>query len=134
MYVSLAADSISAPFNLSKVTKLRDAVFRPRTLDVGWISLVLQVIANKRRDLRQISVDLPLSLHYLRDNEDHIQTIGEGVLEQWSDLDRVLVHLWESFSIRINVMGRLEGSKGDYLVHALPEMTKRGMVTVDPDE
>jgi len=31
-------------------------------------------------------------------------------------------------------MGRLEGSKGDYLVRALPEMTKRGMATVDPDE
>ena len=134
MCISLAAGSVSAPLDLSKATKLRDAVFRPGTLHVGWISLILQAITSKHRDLRRISVGLPLFLHHLRDDQDLIQIVGEGFLGQWWDLDRILVRLWESFSIRPNVMGRLEGSQGDYLVRALPETAKRGMITVDPNE
>ena len=111
MYNSLVAGSGSAPFDLSKATKLGDAVFRPGSLSVRWISLVFQDITSKHRDLRRTSVDLPYCLRYFDDNEDPMETVGEGFLEQWLGLDRILVYLWESFSIRTNVMGRLEGPR-----------------------
>ena len=54
-----------------------------------------------------------------------------------NNLDHILVHLWESHSVRTNVTwtrGRLEGDLGNYVGRLLPEMTKRGMVTIDLTE
>lgn len=130
----LATTLTSAPFNLAKATRLRDAVFRPGSLGVGWISLVLRVITHEHRDLRRVSVDLPYYLPYLDSYEDLKRSVGERFFEQWLDLDGILVHLWESLSVRTNVRWTrkwLEGVQRQYISCLLPEMTKRGIVTVD---
>ena len=124
----------SFDFNLSKAKKLRDVVFQPKSLTVEWISLALQAVTSEHRDLRRISVDVPYHLAHLHIDEDPRRALGEGVLEEWLNLDRILVHLRESFSIRTDVIwtrGRSEGDLGDYVGCLFPEMTRRGMVTVN---
>jgi len=125
----LLAGPRATSFNLLKATRLRDVVFRPGVLSVEWITLALQVVTCKHQDLRRISVDVPYHLACIR------QAIGEEIFEQWSDLDRILVRLWESLSIRPNVRwtkGRWEGDRvGDCIGRLLPEMARRGTVTVD---
>jgi len=121
-------------FDLSKATKLEDAVFRPGCMSVDWITLALRAITPEHRDLRRISVDLPYYLAYTHVDGDLSQALGEGVLEQWLVLDRTLAHLWESLSIHTNVLwpkGKWDGIMGDYAECLLPEMAKRGMVTIN---
>ncbi|KAF9644824.1 hypothetical protein BDM02DRAFT_843055 [Thelephora ganbajun] len=58
---------ISPPFevdppgsiDLSRATKLKEAVFRSRTLYVAWLVLALQSITSKHRYLHQISIRVP---------------------------------------------------------------------------
>jgi len=128
------ADPKSASFSLSKATKLGDVIFRPGSLAVEWISRALQAITSEHRDLRRISVDVPHYSTLLQVGEDLRGGIGEGVLGQWLNLDHILVHLWESFSIRTDVIWAKwswKGTVGDHVGSLLPEMTKRGMVTIN---
>jgi hypothetical protein len=64
----------------------------------------------------------------------HFETLANGTQpgekvasEQWLDLDRLLVQLSESRSIRPRFMSRGEGA-GDQMGDLLPEMTKGGMI------
>ena len=124
-------DPISLPFDLSKATKLECAVFRPAgSLGVGWIAHALRVITSKHRDLRRISVDVDNFWASIGFSGDVRKDVGEKVFNQWLDLDRILVHLWESFSIPVNVRWEEEVQVG-YVEALLPEMTRRGMVTAD---
>ena len=119
---------------LSKATKLGDVVFQSETLGVEWITLAVRVITREHRDLRQISVNVPFHLTCLYLNGGIRKIIGDELFEQWLDLDRVLVYIWESLSIHTNVRwtgGVQKGFSGDYIECLLPEMTRRGMVTVD---
>ena len=121
----------SASLNLSKATKLSEAVFRLGSLRVEWITLALQAVGHKHRDLRRISIDVPSYLTHIHVDPDIRVAIGEGTFEQWLDLDRVLVHLWESHSIRPSVMRTwMRGDKvvGNFIGSLLPEMMKRGMI------
>jgi len=125
---------MSVSLNISKATKLRDAVFRPGSLRVKWITRTLRVIMRKHRGLRRISVDVPYHLAQLHLSEDLRRVIEEEVLEQWLDLDHALVRLWDLLSIHTDVVltrGRVEGVLGDFVGCLLPEMTRRGMVTVN---
>ena len=124
----------SGSFNLSKAKKLRDVVFRPASLRVEWITLALQDVTRKSQDLRRISVNAPCHLTHLGVNECLRQAVGEDVLEEWLDLDRTLVHLLESLPIHTNVRWtrrRREGVMEDCVGRFFPEMTRRGMVTVN---
>lgn len=61
---------------------------------------------------------------------------GNGELEEWLDLDRILVRLCESFSICTNVkwttgMRKGKGAAEDNFGSLFPEMTKREMVTIN---
>ena len=51
--------------------------------------------------------------------------------KQWMDLDRVLVQLWESHSVRVKIAYR-SGGKGEkvpkLIEDLLPETTKKGIV------
>jgi len=124
-------DPRSASFDLSKATKLVDVIFRLESLRVEWISLALRAVTTKHRDLQRISVDLPYHFTWLSVG-DFKRAIGEEAPEEWLDLDHILVHLWESLSIRTNVAWRRglwkEGLE-DYVGFLSPEMAKRGMVT-----
>jgi len=132
--VLFLVDLGSASFNLSEATKLRDVTFRIATLRVEWITLALRDITSKHRDLRQISIDAGhyFSRAYRTSADDPRQYVGDKFFGQWLDLDRILVHLWESLSIHTNVKWTGEGGEwlGRYIAAVLPEMTKRGMVTI----
>ena len=126
-------------FDLSKSTKLK--VVRLRSLGVWQITLALRTVTREHRDLQQILIDVPYRLSRILLNRDvwggvgdDRQIIGDFLLKQWLDLDRDLVHLWESLSIRTNVIwtkGKRGGVAGNHIESLLPEMTKRGMVIVN---
>ena len=126
---------VSASFNLFKVTKLRDVVFRLGSLTVEWITMVLQTITPNHQDLQHILIYV--NGHILPPVRPGVrvrETVGREVFRQWSDLDRQLVQLWESRSIRLRV---LCGSMGEYqrrmeysIESLLPAASEEGMIDV----
>jgi len=118
----------SALLDLSKATKLREAVFRHGSKNVEWITMALQTITSEHRDLRQISVYVPFHLT----GGDIRQHIGEVPFGWLSDLDGLLVQLWESRSIRPTVGCVRQGGQEqsvEYPIGCLfPEATKRGII------
>jgi hypothetical protein len=56
------------------------------------------------------------------------QIIGETDSGQWLDIDRLLVQLWESRSIRPKVMCTAKKDMGDRIGSLLPEVTERGII------
>ena len=61
--------------------------------------------------------------------------IGDVTYGQWSDLDRLLVQLWESHPIRpvavvfTKWVGELKKMR-DWIGRLLPEITKRGVIDI----
>ena len=61
--------------------------------------------------------------------------IGDVIYGQWSDLDRLLVQLWESHPIRpvavvfTKWVGELKKMR-DWIGRLLPEITKRGVIDI----
>jgi hypothetical protein len=96
-----AAESLS--IDLSKATKLKEVVFK-FSLNPRWIVKTLRTVTNDHRNLRQISLDLPyafLSPEFEGADPARVrQAVGETVHTGWSELDRLLIQLWESHSIR----------------------------------
>ena len=73
----------------------------------------------------------PSRLHY--PGADIRLVVGEAIFRQWSDLDRLLVQIWESRSIRPKVIlaaNIWEGKEdaGTCVGYLLPEVTKRGII------
>jgi hypothetical protein len=94
-------------------------------MEVKWVTMALQTITPKHRDLRQITICLPHSFTFAVDLGNVREAIGEEDFEQWLDLDRLLVELWELRSIRPKVLA--QGMSG--LVGCLfPEITKGGII------
>jgi len=93
--------------------------------------MALQTITSDRRDLH-VSIYVPDYMAYINVDANAEQTIGETNFGQWLDLDRILVQLWESRSIRIRVIRTsLRSEKHgmrDCIGHLLPEMMRRGMI------
>ena len=123
----------STSFTLSKATKLRDVTIRPGSRRVEWITVVLQTVGHEHRDLLRVSIEASPALTIIPDYifPDVGRAVGEGILEQWLDLDRLLLHLWQTRSIRSSVMRVRTGSKADFvdcIGCLLPEITKRGMI------
>jgi len=118
--------------NLSAGTKLRDAFFRPTSLDIRWITMALQTITPEHRALSQVSIYVSDDVASVVINADVKKTLGEANFGQWLDLDRLLVQLWESRSVRPKVIREavVEGGPStmrDCIGSLLPEMTKGGM-------
>ena len=98
--------------------------------------MALQTIGHQHRDLRQISIHVPLYLTIIRSYEDVGEVIGAGILEQWLGLDRTLVRLWESHSIRTRFFRPRRSEKVgvvDCIGSLLPEMTRRGRIELVED-
>ena len=111
------------------MTRLKDVVFRRSSKSIEWIAAALQTITPEHRDLRQISIHVPYKFTLLE--------IGvETYRQEWSNIDRIVVQLWESLSARPRVGSReavlrVEGLPvdiGDWIRDMLPEATKRGIV------
>ena len=67
---------------------------------------------------------------------DAEQTVGEANFKQWLNLDRLLVQVWESRSIRPKVIfTEQEGMSDmrDCMGCLLPEITKRGIIDLVDD-
>ena len=122
----------SASFNLSKATKLRDAVFRPESEGIEYTTTTLQTITPELRELRQITIYVPYYLTRYKVGTDIRQSLGEAAFRRWSALDRILVQFWESRSIRPRVGCAILveiGQNVEYCIGCLfPEITKRGIV------
>ena len=120
--------------DLSKATKLKDVIFRPGLRRVEWVVKALQTITPKHRDLRRVVIDIPRNYTLASLGANGEQAIGESVYEQWPDLDRLLVQLWESHSIRPKVVCTAGHDVEDFIGSLLPEIMRRGVVDVDPVE
>ena len=119
--------------DLSTATKLRDLVLRPGSLSVAWVIMALQTITSEHRELRHISIQVPYDFTFINADADVLQTVGEAISRQWFGLDRLLVQLWESRSIRPRVILAMKLWEGKidtkYCVGCLlPEVTKEGIV------
>ncbi|KAF9644818.1 hypothetical protein BDM02DRAFT_3272164 [Thelephora ganbajun] len=111
--------------DLSKATKLRDATFRPGSLSVAWITVALQTVSPKHRNLRQIVIYLRYDMTLVTADPNAMQAIGG----QWLDLDHLLVQFWESRSIRTKLICETPGQgMVERIGRLLPEVTKRGTI------
>jgi len=95
--------------------------------------MTLQTITPQHRDLRQISICIPYQFDIHGAGANIRQTIGETTYEEWSDLDHLLVQLWESHSIRPKITyvctsQNEEKEAIDCVSCLLPEITKRGII------
>ena len=117
---------IPPPLDLSKATKLEDVKFYSSGPNIRWIVMALKTVGAK--SLRQISIHTVAGFH---------DPIEETVRQEWQDLDRLLVELWTSRSIRPSVV-YTEGEEGDNLtelvVNLLPELASRGAVDALEDK
>ena len=124
---SLTGDAGPASIDLSKATNLEDAVFLPTSMSVKWIILALQTITPKHLNLRGVSVYVPYDPTLTNAGADVAQVIGDLICGQWLDLDRFLVQIWESRSIRPKVLSTTRHI-GYSVGGLLPEITKRGII------
>ena len=135
----LTDEEIRVPINLCKATKLKEVLFRCGSLvhECGWVLSSLKTITADHRDLQQISIRVP----YPSDEGQHRRTMIGGETARpgmrWSDLDRLLVQLWESHSVRLRIVlpwTRDKARANGWAGYLLPETTKRGVIINPADE
>jgi hypothetical protein len=120
---------LSASVNLSEATELEEVAFRFDGNCLKWVTSTLKTITSNHRNFQRVVICVPLSFF---DNGLSLELkVGENVREEtyllWTDLDRVLVGLWESRRVRTEVVVR-EGKEEllrEGLTVLLPEMTRR---------
>jgi hypothetical protein len=98
--------------DLSKATKLKDVGFRPGPQRIEWVTAAPQTTTPKHQDLRQITIHIPYGLTLTGISANIGQPIAKVRYEQWLDLDRLLVNLWESRSIRSKLVPTKEPGAG----------------------
>jgi len=129
---SFVGNPSPASLDLSKATKLRDATFWSGSPRADWITMALQTITPKHREFQQISIYVPYYLTCFDVGDSVRRIVGETDYRQWLDLDCLLVHLWESHSIRPRVvcatLGDREQSTKYCVGRLLPKITRRGII------
>ena len=98
--------------DLSTATKLKDVVFSSNW-SLQWVNTAIESI--RSRDLERVTIE---SWHILVD------------YREWGVLDRLLVQLWTSRSIRPTVSFSRESKMIGLVPKLLPELTKKGAVDV----
>jgi len=102
--------------------------------DIEWVTIVLQTITPKHRDFRQISISMfYLSIFVLLGAETAIREVEEQTIEQWLELDRLLVQLWEPYSIPPKILCCAGETAHDLIGRLLPETTGGGTVNLFDD-
>jgi hypothetical protein len=122
--ISFAQGNFSAPsINFSKATKLKEVTLKFYRCPISWAVSALKTITSSHRDLQRISIYFPFSARDMVDQDTY---------DQWRDLDRILVHLWESHAIRVNPLFGVGGEQregvSEWAGALLPEANKRGMI------
>ena len=123
--------SLAEGVNLDRATKLEHVAFMC-LLRPGWILATLETVTRDHRELKRIALAV-FSSRGFHDSEGDEHAVGGGVYQKWLELDRLLVQLRESHSIRLEVThdkaidtnGRKERSRMKVL---LPEVMAREMV------
>ena len=127
----------SAWVDLSKATKLKEVVLRCRIPHPLWVISVLRTITPNHRNLQWVSIqgpyighdpDSPTNRADLANIRQAI-VMGESIYMQWLELDRLLVELWETHTIHLEVLYyEYPDGMGRHCVGSvLPEVTKRGI-------
>ena len=97
------------------------------------MTIALRTITPKHQDLRKISI-LPANYATMVMYGAGVMQIveEEGFIGQWLELDRLLVQVWESRSISLEVLYKVMPRDGESMRNLmkglLPEATGRGMV------
>jgi hypothetical protein len=99
--------------------------FRLNSWSVEWIAAALRTITPGHRDIQQTSIHIP---YYLITVGVTWRTIEEPIHGQWLGLDRLLVQLWESRSVRTRVIYTEKRDMRDLVEHLLPETSERGAI------
>jgi hypothetical protein len=87
----------------------------------------LQTITPQHENLRQITIHIPYHLALVGAFSSFSQATVQGQYGVWLDLDRLLVQLWESRSIRPEVVCMMEPGPGGVECF-FPEITKRKII------
>jgi hypothetical protein len=93
---------------------------------------MLETVTSKHRDLRQVTIHIPYASEYTRDLRliEQVEAAKPGM--RWSDLDCLLVQLWESYSILPKVVCPQSRNKTmrveDWTRYLLPQAAERGVV------
>jgi hypothetical protein len=96
-----------------------------------WITVALKTLTPRHANLQKVAIHIPIPARLSPVDEpfDVKKTVGGEVYSQWRDLDCVLVQLWESHAICLQVIcstGGEEKVAREFIEGLLPEMTKRG--------
>ena len=129
--LSFVGDLGPHSIDLSNTTKLKDVVFQPDLRSLEWMTTALQTIT-PNHELREISIRVAYYSSFARTSTgDNAGQTGGG---PWHcpGLDRLLIQLWESRSIRLKVIYTEPGVAG-YIGRLLPEMTGRGLIDLVED-
>ena len=105
------------PLDFSKATKLKSIRFLFGRPSVRWISVALQTIKSKNLEYIAIHQGIPI-----RENRE----VGEELLPEWHELDRLLVQFWTSLSIYPDLVDET-GDLREIKPALFPELTKRGL-------
>jgi hypothetical protein len=117
------AMSGTPPLDLSRATKLKDLSFQCGGSDIQRVTMALQTVQSK--NLQQITIYPCKTLYGTPGNP-----VEGAVLQQWQDLDRLLVQFWTSHSIRPKItykVGKGQKDWGALVPRLLPELTRRGL-------
>jgi hypothetical protein len=113
----------------SKVARLKDVTLYFKDLSVAWVASTLKTIASGHRDLREVSIKgqaFSDSTDWPTDAAD----VEDDIREEWVNLERTLIQLWESHGVCTKVMyhSRRREESRELVEDLLPEATKRGIV------
>jgi len=110
--------------DFSKAIRLKEVVFRLQALGDIWSALPLKTLTSKHRDLRQISIYIPVNIPMT------FTRMNDEIRRQWMQLDHILVRSCESNGTLIRAIcymeGGIEGAR-KRVEALLPKVTKGGI-------
>ena len=128
------AESLSTSVDLSKATRLKDLTFRIDSSHTKWVTRALRTITANHRDLQQISISPAYYSTIVMFGANPRQDIGEQMLGQWLELDRLLRQIWESYSIPPKILCYALSCKEEatrmFVGRLLPETTGGGTINL----
>ena len=126
------AGSEATPIDLSKATRLKEVTFGIGSWGIEWVTTAVRTITPIHQDLQQISIHETHCSRFVERGTDVRRLIGAQTAQLWSELDHLLVQLWESRSIRPKMLygtfPAREKAVRDLAGCFLPEIMGRGIV------
>ena len=98
--------------------------------------MALGTIASEHQNFQQVSIHLPFFLGCFSPRVIELHFEEECTRRKWSDLDRLLVQLWESHAVRVEVKypppyrGNMPSRVKNWAEYLLPELVMRANVSL----